>query len=175
MSAFADPADMTDRFDAQTIADLLSDDGVPVANLSGNSKLAVLLADASGAVLAACAGAKLYAEDDLLALTGNSRALLKRIVCDLTMGFLIQRRPEKYGQEAVASARESAELYLDRLRKGDRVFDRAANVEAGLPTTDGPTSIDLQRLNLITARTKNYFPHYSRRLPIGRSVGHEGR
>jgi hypothetical protein len=151
------------------VRDLSSDDGHPVTDLEHDPVCLSALEDASGQFVAAVLVARQYSPDDLVALTGNSLALRKRIVCDLAMVNLIARRPEKVGQQEFDAARQRAEAYLDRLRKGDRVFDVAGCLDAGLPKVDGPTSVTVENLNLITTRTKRFYPNCGGRLPLGRS------
>lgn len=168
MAAYADHDDLISRYDERTVRDLLSDDGTPVGDLSGDSKLSANLQAASGRVEAACLVGQIYTAANLAALTGNTLELLKEIVCDLCMLRLVMRRPEKVSDEHIKVLRETTEEYLEQLRKGERLFDVTANVEAGLPTVDGPTAIDYQNLNLLPDRIKNYYPARARRLPIGR-------
>jgi hypothetical protein len=156
------------RYDERTIKDLLSDTGEPIADLTGNTALTALLEAASGRVEAALLVARIYSTDQLAALTGNSLALLKDIVCDLTMAKLLRRRPEKYGADAIKAASQEAEEYLDRLRKGERLFDIDANITAGLPKVEGPSTLDYEWLNLIPDRTQRFYPARMRRLPLGR-------
>jgi phage gp36-like protein len=167
---YATSSDLIIRYDKQTIADLLSDTGTPVAdgNLATDSKLLAILTAASGRVDAAVMVSDNYTSEELAALTGNSLALLKDIVCDLAMVRLLRRRPEKFGDEGTVAAFKEAEEYLDRLRRGERLFDVTSHKEAGLPTVDGPTANDYANLNLIPDRTKHFYPRRTGRLPIGR-------
>ncbi len=166
--AYASPGDLVDRYDERTISELLSDTEEPVADITSNDKLLAILAGASGRVDAALLVSGNYTTDELTSLTGNSLALLKDIVCDLAMGRLLRRRPEKIGADSIAAASQDAEDYLDRLRKGERLFDVGSHVDAGQPEVTGPTTLDYARLNLIPDRTKNFYPPRSKRLPIGR-------
>jgi phage gp36-like protein len=166
--AYADPSDMIVRYDEQTVKDLLSDTGEPIVDLTTNAKLLALLEAASGRLEAALLVARHYTVVELSALTGNSLALLKDIVCDLTMTKLLRRRPEKFGSDAIKAASQEAEEYLDRLRNGERLFDVPAHIDAGLPSVDGPSTIDYQNLNLIPDRTQRFYPARMRRLPLGR-------
>ncbi len=166
--AHATPADLTDRFDARTIADLASDTGEPVENLNTDAKVLAALDDASGRFEAAVLVSNLYSTTDLSGLTGNSLALKKRIVCDLAMVNLLRRRPERFGAEAIKAAEDSGEAYLEMLRKGQRLFDVDAAQDAGLPDIDGPTTIQYSTLNLIPDRTKNFYPFRATRLPTDR-------
>jgi hypothetical protein len=168
MAAYATSADLINFADENSVKDLLSDTGTYTGTLSTDTKLTALLQAASGAIEAACGVSELYNPTDLAALAGNSLVLLKELVCQLTMVLLVRRRPEKYGSEYWQAIRKEAEDYLDRLRKGERLFDDSHKRLAGLPTIDGPTSIDYQRLNLLPSRTRNFFPSVGQRLPLGR-------
>lgn len=167
--AYATPDDMVLRFDANTIGDLVSDTGVAATDLTTNATVLAALEAASGRVDAAALVSQNYSTAELAALTGNSLALLKDIVCDLAMIRLLKRRPEKITNEALAAASKEAEDYLDRLRRGDRLFDVAAHETAGVISVEGPTTLEFENLNLITARTKNYFADYRSRWPLDRS------
>jgi hypothetical protein len=168
MAAYADYNDLIAFSDERTVLDLLSDTGDYVGDASADAKLLTLLAAASGQIEAACGVSDLYKPDDLAIMTGNSLALLKQLVAALTMVALVRRRPEKYGSEYWQSVRTETEEYLDRLRKGERLFDDPAKRAAGLPTIDGPTAVGYQNLNLLPSRTRNYFPSVAQRLPLGR-------
>ena len=168
MAAYIDYDDLIAFSDENTVKDLLSDTGDYSGDASGDEKLATLMEAASGQVDAAAGVSDLYDPTDLAALTGNSLALLKQLTAALTMVSLVRRRPEKFGSEYWQAIEERTEKYLDRLRKGERLFDDTAKRQAGLPTVDGPTSIDYQRLNMLPSRTRNYFPHVEQRLPLWR-------
>lgn len=168
MAAYAAYSDMIAFADERTVKDLLSDDGNYAGDPTTDTKLLALLQAASGAVEAAAGYSNLYDPDALAALVGNSQQLLKSLVCQLTMVLLVRRRPEKYGSEYWQAIRKEAEEYLDRLRKGERLFDDSTKREAGLPSVDGPTAVDYRNLNLIQSRTRNYFPSVGQRLPLGR-------
>lgn len=168
MAAYADYDDLIAFSDENTVRDLLSDSGDYEGDASADAKLLTQLEAGSGAVESACGVSSMYTPDDLAALTGNSLALLKQLVCGLTMVGLVRRRPEKFGSEYWQAVKAEAEAYLDRLRKGERLFDDSTKRTAGLPTTDGPTAIELSNLNLLPSRTRNYFPGVGQRLPIGR-------
>lgn len=170
--SYATAADLIARFDANTIADLASDTGEPAGDISAAPRVLTALEDASGRVDAACMVSDLYTAADLAALTGNGLALLKRIVCDIALANLLGARPEKYGTEFFKAIDERAEEYLERLRKGARLFPIQAQKDAGLPSVDGPSAVDIDEdhLNLVTSRTHNFYPHAARRLPFGRGA-----
>ena len=83
------------------------------------------------------------------------------------MSSLLRRRPGRYSE--IAESVKEYEEYLDRLRKGERIFGGAIeNRQDGLPDIDGPTIATYERLNLIPDRTHNFYSSRSSRLPIDR-------
>lgn len=169
--AYATSEDMLARYDANSLGDLCSaaDDGQPEIDLASSKRMTTALEQAAGYIQAACFVSQLYSEADLAALTGPSLELLKGLNCQLAMAQLMLSRPEKYvGSDAIKDLREDAESYLTMLKKGERLFDLPAQQDAGLPTIDGPTALEIQRLNLLPTRTRNYFPSRASGLPIGR-------
>ena len=161
------PTIMTYFHDENIIADLVSDTGDQETSLGTNTKLLAILSAAEGRVESACTVANIYTPAILAALTGSSLALLQEIISNLAMLTLLKRRPGKYSE--LKDQAESYELYLDQLRKGERVFGGSVdNREAGLPDIDGPTVTTYETLNLIPDRTQHFYPNRSSRLPIGR-------
>lgn len=166
--AYATAADLTARYDSRMVADLASDSGNPVGNVSTDTNVQASLDDASGMVDSAVTVARVYLLTDLTALTGTDQSLLKRITCDLAIYYLMSRRPEKLGSSELKEQFEKADVFLEMLRKGARVFAVEGNLDAGLPTVDGPRASTYERLNLIPDRTRNFFPARGSRLPRGR-------
>ena len=162
--SYSSPSDLILRFDPRDLGDLCGDDGVQVSriDLLTDPNLQAALDDASGAIDAALLAGGRYSAADLAALSGNSQALLKRICCELALAYLWARRP-LYRAEDRQAATETAEKSLERLRKGENVFNVAENIDASTPTIDGPTSVTYDNLNLIRDRTRNYYP--ARHLP----------
>lgn len=169
MAAYAEPADLTARHDADIVAQLCSDDehAVPAEDLATNTNLLAALEDASGEVESACLIGKRYSTDQLDALTGNSLAKLKRITCIIAMANLLERRPLVHVSNA-EKLLERAEQYLEQLRTGQRIFNVTENVETQLPTIDGPTSVTYQEMNMLPDRMLRYFPEQITRLPTTR-------
>lgn len=157
--AYAVPADLLKRFDARTVGDLAGDEGkriVPSALLTDPNVLAVL-DDASGEIESALLQGERYTAANLTALTGNSQQYLVRLCCEIAFGLLWRRRPwadDQQRQEAIKRADE----HLERLRKGERVFDVVAILDAGLPDVTGATTAELRDLNLLRDRTLHYYP-----------------
>lgn len=161
------PEIMTYYHDETIIADLVSDTGDAVVDLSTDTKLLAIISSAEGRVESACTVANIYTPEVLAALTGNSLALFHEIVSNLAMLSLLKRRPGKYSE--IAEQAKDYEEYLDRLRKGERVFGGSEdNRDAGVPNVDGPTVATYERLNLLPDRTQHFFPNRSSRLPLGR-------
>lgn len=174
MSVTVAYTDLIARCDERVLQDLVSDTNTPVEDISADTRILSALASGGGRVEAACRVASIYTIDQLeqLEVAGNENALAlyKDIVCQLAIVKLIRRRPEKYASEDITALKEEAEEYLDRLRKGERLFsiEDDPHPGAGLPTIDGPTAITYRRLNMLPDRTKNFYPARKSRLPIGR-------
>lgn len=170
MAAYATSVDLVARYDEALIQDLCSDSGTPEVALASNAICTAALLSSSGRVEGACTVAGMYTPTQLAALTGNGLGLLKELVCDLAFVRLARRRPGKFADEILGAIVKETEDFLDRLRKGERLFyiEDAGQVEAGQASVDGPTAIDFTRLNLITSRTRNFYPAVAGRLPIGR-------
>lgn len=167
---YANAADLTARHDINTILELLTDSGnkPPVNTIATDTRLVACLDDASGDIDSALLVGNRYSTTDLSGLTGNALARLKRLTCDITMAYLYDARPG-YNTDQVQPIRARADAELEKLRNGSNVFNLVDQLAAGLPTIDGPTTIDYQRLNLIPDRITRYFPARARRLPTDRA------
>jgi len=164
---FATPNDMIDRFDETILRDLCSDTGTAETDLCASSKMAAAIASAEGRVLTACQVGQIYQQEDLAALTGPPQAMLVDIVCGLAMRGLLLRRPGRDSFKDYIEATKHYEDHLDQLRTGTRLFPIAANLGASVVDLEGPTTVEVQQLNLITSRARGYFPHPGSRLPLG--------
>lgn len=165
---YASATDLTTYFDARVIADLASDDDAPIQDPNDDSTVAKMLSAAASQINAAVMVANIYTAADLAGLTGDDREALIELNCSLAMAKLIRRRPEKFGEESYKAFVEEAEGRLEQLRNGQRLFNLAAQEAAGTPDVDGPTAHQMAHLNLITFRTRNFYPSFARRLPLGR-------
>lgn len=162
--AYASADDLATFFDSRILQDLVSDTGDPDPRWKTNAKVTTILEAASGRIDAACTVAQHYLASDLTALTGNSLALLKELTCTIAAALLIARRGGKYSEEYKEKI-AAAEEFLDRLRKGERVFGVEANREAGAVNIEGPTTATYDKLNLIPDRTQHYYPSRKSRMP----------
>ena len=158
--AYASAEDLVKRYDARTLGDLCSDTGVRVSevSLATNAKILAALDDASGEIDAALMQAKRYSTADLASLTGNSLAYLKRLTCTFAFAGLWNRRPyvdDMERDEALKQARQA----LDRLRRGENVFDLEDQKAEGLPDVKEPSVSSIDRLNLTVDRARRgYYP-----------------
>src|SRR5579859_2315948 len=124
-TAYATSADLTARYDVRDVCQWVSDTTAPVSqgSLATNAVVTALLADASGMVEAALLAVDRYSATDLQNLItagGNSANFLKRLVCDLAIGQLIERRP--YLDRDIPPAYLRALEWLEDLRNGKRIF-----------------------------------------------------
>jgi hypothetical protein len=124
-----------------------------------------IIADAQGDVEAALMVSGRYSAADLSGLTGNSLSLLKRIICEIAIAYLYERKPF-YRSDRLEAYSKAKEGHLERLRSGVNVFNIPAVVAAGSPEATGPSLIDYHyNLNLITDRSRGY---PARRMPFNR-------
>ena len=164
--AYATYSDMEDRFDTNVLKDLVSDTGTAATTLSGNARIEAALADASGLINTALSvPASAYTIAELEGLTGDDLAYLKRLICGLAMGYLLGRRPEKYGADFKEITDRAHDVLL-QIRKGELVFNVETSKTAGLPETGGMTHTEYQDLNLWRDRVKHFYP--TRGLPRSR-------
>lgn len=166
--ARATSADMSERYDSRVLKDLASDDGTPVVDLSASTRLSAALEGATGQFEAAVRVGGIYSSDDLDNLSGSALALMKDIICELALLRLVGARVETLGKDTYEAVRKRAEDYLSALRNGERLFPLDAQVAAGRPSIDGPSSADYDKLNLLPDRVRRYYPQRAGRLPIGR-------
>ena len=167
--AYATPAQLLERFDYRNIQHLVADGGtLPTeAALLLDPIVLASLDDASGMVDAAMRAGDRYRAADLAALTGNAAKHLARITCDMAYLYLVDRQGYGGGQNPqIERLRERIKQYMDDLRKGVDIFDIAGVAEAGVVSTSGPTTQQINDLNLITRRNYGLFP--APQMPFGR-------
>jgi hypothetical protein len=156
MSSYATPADMLALKDARTVGALVKDDGTRASAtaLATDPNLLAALQAASGEVEAAVMQGGRYTVADLQALTDNSAAYLKELVCKIAWARLWARRP--YDKEHAEAIREAQDA-LEMLRLGKHVFNLPAQINAGTPTITGPSVVEYQQLNTIVGRSRGKF------------------
>lgn len=167
MSAYASPADMIARYDVRQLGDLVRDDGERATSdeLLTDTVMQTALDDAAGEIEAACMQSQRYTATELASLTGNSRNYLNRLNCMLAFANLWNRR--QWGtmhDDQRDEANNQAKKQLERLRKGEHVFDLEPQKDAGLPSVSTPTVAQITQQNyVVDACRRGYYP--ARRLP----------
>jgi len=156
--SYATPNDMKLRYDVGILGQYCSDDGTALSSsaLTTSEILLALLADASGLIESSALAGGRYSADDLNNLTGNSEGLLVRLTCDIAFYWLAQRRPTGTEQRELPMLEKAMDM-LDRLRRGENIFNVAAAIDAGLPHTEpiSPQVISQQRY---ISDNPRYFP-----------------
>lgn len=157
--SYAAVSDLTARYDVRDVSDLASDTGTAIAagSLATDPNILAALADASGDIDSALLAGRRYTTDDLTGLTGNSLAKLKRLTCDLAMAFLLGRRPA-HDPERLKAFEERGRMLLERLRKGENVFDLDAQKDAGVIDHQVQTIQAVDNMNLLRDQTRHYYP-----------------
>lgn len=156
------------RFDPRDVGDLASDNAKQVTEVelvAGNENLAVCILDASGDIDSALLAGGKYTTDELEGLAGNALAKLRRMCSEITMSYLLDRRPD-FSPERMELYDKVRSRHLEKLRRGENVFNLADHVTAGAVSVDGPTTQKYDDLNLMRDRVRNYYPE--RRLPNNR-------
>lgn len=165
LTPYATPADMLVYYDIRPIADLCSDNNTRLGTTPPNPNpdhaivaaspiLAQMLLVASGMVEAALLRADRYGVADLQALDGASQAFLIKLVCDLTMGELYRRRPDKGMPPPFYTA---ALEWLEHIASGDRVFAFAETEAAGLPLGVVDSQQTLWQRGMMAQRAARYY------------------
>lgn len=125
--AYATPAQMIQRYDANRLGELVKDDGTKATSvqLLTDTVLLAILADAQQEVDTALTAGGRYTKTELAALiTANTNANpLIRLTCDIAYGLLVARRG--YTEEEVgrlAPRYKAAMQQIELLRDGMRLF-----------------------------------------------------
>lgn len=161
-TSYATPADMLVFYDIRPVADLVNDTGVRTggspnpspATVEASPILQNALDRASGFMEAACLRSDRYTVLDLQSLTGVSLQFLKGIVCDLAMGLLYRRRPDK-GKPPAAYG--EALKWLEELASGERIFAFAEVEAANLPLATVDTPAQICQRGLVAQEAFRYF------------------
>jgi phage gp36-like protein len=155
------------RHNWEEIGDLLSDDGTQVsqANQLTNPTLLELLNDAQAEVVGALLVGGRYSIADFDDFTGPNLALLKTHICRVCKMRLVERRPGRFA-DTLEAMQKIVDGYLKQFRSGDVIFNLPAVIAAGAATVAGPSTLELENLNLVRDQTRNYYPR--RNLPGNR-------
>lgn len=165
--AYATVAQLLERYDLRTIGDLAADNNTQVSSgaLPTDPNVLAALNDASGEIDSALLVGGMYTPAQLEALAGNSQFKLVRLCCRIAIVFIHERRHLLEADELEKYEKINNDA-LARLRKGENLFDIAANVGAGKPSVDGPSTVEYQGLNLVRDRVQRTYP--ARMLPHNR-------
>ena len=158
--------DLLDRFDQRLVADLAADEGMPppVSALADHPRVVAALQDAIGEVRSAILQGRRYQWEELENLDAADKAFLKRLVCTRAMLNLAAARVNVYGEENYRAAQEWVEEKLAQLARGDRIFATPSAQDAGLPKTESPTLVEIQRMQLLVDRCHGYYPDRPERM-----------
>ncbi len=170
MASYADGNDLIARYDIDLVGDLATDgrETLDQANVPAHVNIIAALEDASGEIDAALKVGGRYTAEQLAGLTGNAAKHLKRICCAIAMCGLLDRRPEVSSTEYRERVYQRAKELLKSIKSGDNIFGLPEEVDAGVIDTGGPTVIEIEERNDLTARMGSYFPGAATRLPKGR-------
>jgi hypothetical protein len=121
------PANATTPIPTANIISALTNTSTPYyANLNA------ALTDASGRLESACVRGNIYAPSDLAnVLSGNSLGYLYRIVTELTVCYLYDRRPNALADMEPPAFYGRAEVELAELANGQRIFALDVTADAG--------------------------------------------
>lgn len=160
--SYATTTDMTQRYDARLIGELVADDGVKVAagSLGSNGVLLAVLADASAAIDAAVSVGNRYTRAQMADLSTTAAAFITRLTCDISLLYL-KRRRGVFNAEKDAALLEEVNRSLKSLRDGNDVLllDGATEAPAATIELVKPELVPLTRPNTIRRRTRNYYPN----------------
>ena len=156
-TSYCTAAEFLKRNDKRTVARLVADadDAVTQGALPTDPNLTACLLDASGMVESAILAGKRYEVEDLAALTGAALAFLQRLVSDLAMGLLVQRRPTL--NIPLSAGYQEAQRQLELLRWGERIFGFDETADAGVMQHDIITPDEVRSRNDRVYQARRYF------------------
>lgn len=162
LTSYASASDMLDHYDLRTVADLISDNGTRTggspnptrSTVEASPILVKILKSAAGWIEAACLRSQRYSPTDLQALDGVSKEMLIQLNCDLAMGLLFRRRPDK---SAPPWSFTAALQVLESLANGDRIFSFVENEEAGLPSEYVMSPADWEEIAMVPQQARRYY------------------
>lgn len=163
----ATPDDLLLFFDASLIGDLAADDHqVPIENLHDNPRILAILNAASGMVLSAIRRGNRYTLEDLYNLDEFDSNFLKSIICSVAFLKLLSLRGNSYSTDIYENLKTEIDNILNSLANGERVFSSTSASQAGLPKTGVPELANILKLNLLTDKSRRYYPPRSNTYPL---------
>lgn len=156
---YCTPDEFLKRYDWRLVADLVSDSGdrVPESSLPSNHNLLTALRDASGDVESACLCGQRYSPEDLANLQGNASSLLKRLVADIAMQYLRDRRGFKEQNDKPNQRYERAMEKLNALRRGELIFGLVKSAKSGLTRYEYVSESDLKEMKSVGVQAERLF------------------
>lgn len=168
-SPYCTTAQLVSCSDERAVRQLLSDVGAMVTgDLDDDPTLALFLGAASGLVESAASTGERYLvnadENDLTALTGNSKLFLAKMVADLALHDLWTRRKNgKPGDRPPVNV-ERAEKFLEQLRLGERVFGILESQQSGALDTVVETSYEVDQRRGVIVEADRFFGRRNNRI-----------
>lgn len=159
MADYITGAEFLKRYDWRDVGDLCDDGNSQVAedDIPDDPNFLACVGDASADIDAALLVGGRYSTDELEALTGNGLKLLYRMCAELTMYYLLARRPA-YDEEKLKAYESIRERHLERLESGNNIFNLTETVAATKAQVDHPSAVEYDNLGLLRDRIRNYYP-----------------
>lgn len=167
-SAFCTGAQFVVIFDWRTAADLLSDTDAGLTNsaaVQNSTVLSELLMEAAGQIEMATSRGNRYQPSDLTALAASSTVAgsrLRRLNAAIAMEFLWRRRPDK--EMPAMPEFEEAQVMLEALEKGEKIFGFQETMDAGVVQDYVETPQDVEARNLPSFVAQNLFGRRNNRI-----------
>lgn len=159
MPEIVSAADLTTRYDARSIAALASDTGTPIwtDDIANDMKVLTAIDDAEGNVFGYLMSNGRYTVEQLAALEGSRLAYLKRIICDMAMLHLLQRRP-KVDEALFNQLRAVVDDHIKQIKNGESILQNDdRSLDSTRVSVDGVSYQDLAQKNSVRIRTQRYF------------------
>jgi phage gp36-like protein len=158
--AYATAQQLVDRFDVNLIGDLCTDTNtrVGLSAILTNTRVAACLDDSAAEINRAARQGDRYSAADLAALASNGDTSLIRLNSELALGMLYEARgigiPEGH-YRTISRARTT----LESLRSGEQILGVAENIDAGIPSSQTPsTAFRQDSAYMGSAYTGGFFP-----------------
>lgn len=164
MAAFLTAAELLRRYDVRLVGQYASDSGTPLdaAGVAASTAVSDILADAAEEIAAACRVAGRYTRAYLDGIAADSATtvghLLKRLNADLAFGLLVARRGYGASEFAQLAPRYApAQILLQQLRDGKRIFDSDSHAAAGLPDSVSAGDATAAGVTYLVTNASRYF------------------
>lgn len=154
--SYAQTSDLSNAYRNSLLCNLVTDGNSPSPlTITGNPVAQAALDAAAGMINSAALEAERYTVADLQALTGVDLAYLVNLNCVLAYWLLLKRVGQ--GNPPPAEAVQAFED-LERLKKGERVFNVAADVAASQATINFPSCQTYATVNDLRTYAGRAFP-----------------